>query len=97
VSDDYYYDYGWLWEDNKEIAYRRNATGSLLYRVIKHYKDGRVENVTDPISRDEAEQRYRQIKLLDPVGQQDWVDDWKERAQEMQEIRNEYLQAKGRL
>ena len=94
--DEYYYDYGWLWEDNKERAYRRNA-GELLYRVFKYYKNGRVDNITDPIPRDDAEERCRQVKLLDPVGQQDWVDDWKERAQEMKEIRNEYLTAKGRL
>ena len=94
--DEYYYDYGWLWEDNKERAYRRNG-GELLYRVFKYYKNGRVDNITDPIPRDDAEERCRQVKLLDPVGQQDWVDDWKERAQEMKEIRNEYLRAKGRL
>ena len=94
--DEYYYDYGWLWEDNKEREYRRNA-GELLYRVFKYYKNGRVDNITDPIPRDDAEERCRQVKLLDPVGQQDWVDDWKERAQEMKEIRNEYLTAKGRL
>jgi hypothetical protein len=95
-ADDYYYDYGWLWEDNKDKAYR-SVSADLHYRVIKYYKDGRMDNMTDPIPRDDAVEKLKQIKLLDPIGQQDWVDDWKERKQEMYETGNDYLRAKGRL
>jgi hypothetical protein len=98
MSDEYFYDFGWHYEDNKEIAYRRNANDNLLYRVIKYYKKGgRMDNMTDPMPRDEAIERLHQIQLLDPTGQQDWVDDWKQEQQDRKEIMNDYLRAKGRL
>ena len=94
--DEYYYDYGWLWEDNKDTAYRYNMTNQN-YRVFKHYKDGRMESVTDTMPREEAIERLHQIKLLDPVGQGDWVDEWKQEQRDRKEITNDYLRAKGRL
>jgi len=94
--DEYYYDYGWLFEDNKKTAYRTGAK-NLYYRVIKYYKDGRMENMTDTVSRDDAIERLKQIKLLDPTGQQNWVDDWEQEKQDKQCSMNDYLRAKGRL
>jgi len=96
MSDDYFYDYGWHYEDNKGKAYR-SVNADLLYRVVKYYKNGSMENVTDPMSRDEAIEKLKQIQLLDPVGQMDWVERWHEAEQERQEQRNAYLTAKGRL
>ena len=97
MSDEYFYDYGWHYEDNKGKAYR-SVNADLLYRVIKYYKKGgRMENVTDPMSRDDALERLKQIQLLDPIGQQDWVEDWKQEQRDRQEIMNDYLRAKGRL
>ena len=94
--DEYFYDWGWQVEDNMKTAYRKGVTNEH-YRVFKHYKNGRAEAVTDTMPREEAIERCRQIKLLDPVGQQDWLDKWHEVEQERREQRNEYLQAKGRL
>ena len=97
MDDEYFYDYGWLWEDNKGKAYR-SVNADLLYRVIKYYKKGgRTDYMTDPIPRDDAIERLHQIKLLDPVGQGDWVDEWKQEQQDRKEITNDYLRAKGRL
>jgi len=96
MSDEYYYDYGWLFEDNKETAFVKKAK-DLRFRVIKYYKDGRMENMTDAMPRDEAIEKLRQIKLLDPVGQQNWVDDWEQEKQDRQCSTNDYLRAKGRL
>jgi Mg/Co/Ni transporter MgtE len=96
MMDEYFYDYGWLWEDNKDTAYRLREKNKH-YRVFKNYKDGRTENVTDPMSRDEAIERLKQIHLLDPVGQVDWVEEWKQEQQDRKEIMNDYLRAKGRL
>ena len=97
MDDEYYYDYGWLFEDNKEKAFKYPAA-DMNYRVIKYYKKGgRMENMTELMPRDEAIERLKQIKLLDPQGQQDWVDEWKQEQQDMKEIRNDYLRAKGRL
>lgn len=93
---EYFYDYGWAWEDNKEQAYRTSPK-NLLHRVVKYHKNGSVENVTDPMTRDEAIEKLKQILLLDPVGQQDWVEKWHDAERERQEQRNDYLQAKGRL
>jgi len=96
MSDDYYYGYGWLWEDNKDTAYRYNMTNKN-YRVFKNYKDGRVETITDIMTCDEAMEKLKQIHLLDPVGQVDWVEELNERRQERQAVMNDYLRAKGRL
>ncbi len=96
MSDEYFYDWGWQIEDNMKTAYRKGVTNEH-YRVFKHYKNGRAEAVTETMPREEAIERCRQIKLLDPVGQQDWLDKWHEVEQERREQRNEYLQAKGRL
>ena len=93
---DYFYDYGWLFEDNIETAYRTGMTNKN-YRVVKHYKDGRTESVTDTMPKEEAIERCKQINLLDPRGQQDWLEKWHENEQERQAQRNEYLTAKGRL
>ena len=94
--DEYFYDYGWLWEDNKDKAYRSIAA-DLNYRVVKYYKDGRMDNMTDPIPRDDAIERLKHIKLLDPIGQDDWVEEWKEEQRERKAVMNDYLRAKGRL
>jgi hypothetical protein len=94
--DDYFYDWGWLFEDNIETAYRTNIPNKN-YRVVKHYKDGRTESVTDVMPKEEAIERCKQIQLLDPVGQMDWLDKWHENEQERKAQRNEYLTAKGRL
>ena len=94
--DEYFYDYGWLFEDNMATAYKIGMQNEH-YRVFKHYKDGRMESVTDTMPRDDAIERCKQIQLLDPVGQVDWIDKWHEAEQERIEQRNEYLQAKGRL
>lgn len=94
--DEYFYDWGWQFEDNMKTAYRRDAKNEH-YRVFKHYKDGRMESVTDTMPREEAIERLHQIKLLDPVGQGDWVDEWKQEQQDRKEITNDYLRAKGRL
>ena len=96
MSDDYFYDWGWQVEDNMKTAYRRDAKNEH-YRVFKHHKDGRTESVTDTMPREEAIERCKQINLLDPRGQQDWLDKWHEREQERKAQRNEYLTAKGRL
>jgi len=96
MDDEYYYDYGWVWEDNKGKAYM-SVAADLNYRVIKYHKDGRMDYMTDPMPRDEAIEKLKQIKLLDPTGQQDWVNDWKERKQEIYETMNDYSRAKGRL
>lgn len=96
MSDEYFYYWGWQIEDNMKTAYRKGVTNEH-YRVFKHYKNGRAEAVTDTMPREEAIERCRQIKLLDPVGQQDWLDKWHEVEQERREQRNEYLQTKGRL
>lgn len=97
MSDEYFYDYGWVWEDNIGKAYR-SVSADLLYRVIKYYKKGgRMDYMTDPMSRDDAIERLHQINLLDPQGQQDWVEDWKQEQQDRKEIMNDYLRAKGRL
>ena len=96
MSDDYFYDWGWLFEDNIETAYRTGMTNKN-YRVVKHYKDGRTETVTDAMPKEEAIERCKQINLLDPRGQQDWLEKWHENEQERQAQRNEYLTAKGRL
>jgi hypothetical protein len=96
MDDEYFYDWGWQFEDNMKTAYRRGAENEH-YRVFKHYKDGRTESVTDVMPKEEAIERCKQIKLLDPVGQMDWLDKWHEAQQERREQRNEYLQAKGRL
>jgi hypothetical protein len=96
VSDEYYYDYGWLVEDNKDTAYRSNMTNQN-FRVFKNYKDGRIEPITDIMSRDDAMEKLKQIHLLDPVGQVDWVEELNERRQERQAVMNDYLRAKGRL
>ena len=93
---DYFYDYGWQFEDNKATAFRRGATNEH-YRVFKHYKDGRMEAVTEVMPKEEAVERCKQIQLLDPVGQLDWIDKWHEAEQERLAQRNEYLSAKGRL
>ena len=94
--DDYFYDWGWQIDDNLKTAFRKNVKNEH-YRVFKHYKNGRAESVTDTMSREEAIERCNQIKLLDPVGQVDWIDKWHEAQQERRERHNEYLQAKGRL
>lgn len=95
--DEYFYDWGWLFEDNKGKAFR-SVTADLNYRVIKYYKKGgRMENMTDPMPREEAIERCKQIQLLDPQGQQDWVEEWKQEQQDRKEIMNDYLRAKGRL
>lgn len=94
--NDYFYDWGWQDEDNKDTAYRLREKNKH-YRVFKHYKDGRFEGVTEVMSKEEAIERCKQIQLLDPVGQMDWLDRWHEAQQERREQRNEYLQAKGRL
>ena len=96
MSDEYFYDYGWLWEDNIKTAYGRGKVNEH-YRVFKHYKDGRMESVTDTMPREEAIEKLHQIRLLDPVGQGDWVDEWKQEQQDRKEITNDYLRAKGRL
>ena len=93
---DYYYDYGWLFEDNKKTAFVKEAK-HLHYRVIKYHKDGRMENMSDVMSRDEAIDKLRQIKLLDPTGQQNWVDDWEREKQDIRCSTNDYLKAKGKL
>ena len=94
--DEYFYDYGWLFEDNMATAYKVGIQNKY-YRVFKHDKDGRMESVTDTMPREEAIERLHQIKLLDPVGQGDWVDEWKQEQQDRKEITNDYLRAKGRL
>jgi len=94
--NDYFYDYGWEYADNKELAYRTSPK-NLLHRVVKYYKDGRCEAMTDPMTRDEAIEKLKQIQLLDPVGQQDWVEKWHDAERERQEQRNDYLNAKGRI
>ena len=96
MDDEYFYDWGWQFEDNMKTAYRRGAENEH-YRVFKHYKDGRTESVTDVMPKEEAIERCKQIKLLDPVGQMDWLDKWHENEQERKAQRNEYLTAKGRL
>jgi hypothetical protein len=96
MSDEYFYDYGWLFEDNIGTALKA-PTKDLLFRVVKHYKDGRTESVTDPMSRDDAIERCKQINRIDPVGQQDWIEKWHEAEQERQAQRNDYLRAKGRI
>jgi hypothetical protein len=53
--------------------------------------------VTDVMPKEEAIEKLKQIQLLDPIGQMDWVDRWHEAEQERQAQRNEYLTAKGRL
>lgn len=93
---DYFYDYGWEYEDNKDTAYK-SGVQNKNYRVFKHYKDGRIEGVTEVMPREEAIEKCKQIQLLDPVGQMDWIDRWHEAEQERREQRNEYLRAKGRL
>jgi hypothetical protein len=96
MMSDYFYDYGWQYEDNKDTAYRTGKE-NRHYRVFKHYRDGRIEGVTEIMSRDDAIEMCKQIQLLDPVGQMDWVDDWHEAEQERLAQRNDYLTAKGRL
>lgn len=96
TQSEYFYDWGWQFEDNMKTAYRKGVTNEH-YRVFKHYKDGRTEAVTDTMPREEAIKTCDQIKLLDPVGQMDWLDKWYENEQERKAQRNEYLQAKGRL
>lgn len=94
--DEYFYDYGWLFEDNMATAYKVGMQNKY-YRVFKNHKDGRTESVTDPMSRDDAIERLKQIHLLDPVGQVDWVEEWKQEQQDRKEVMNDYLRAKGRL
>jgi hypothetical protein len=96
MMDEYFYDWGWQIDDNLKTAFRKNVKNEH-YRVFKHYKSGRTEAVTDTMSREEAIERCKQIDLLDPVGQVDWIDKWHEAEQERKEQRNNYLQAKGRL
>lgn len=96
TQSEYFYGFAWLYEDNKETAYRTGRT-NLHYRVLKYYKDGRIENMTDVMPREEAIEKLHQIKLLDPMGQQDWVDDWEQEKQDRQCSMNDYLRAKGRL
>jgi hypothetical protein len=95
-GDEYFYDYGWLFEDNIGRALRVPVK-DLLFRVVKHYRDGRMDTVTDPTSRDDAIAKLKQIKLLDPIGQEDWVEEWKQEQQDRKAITNDYLRAKGRL
>ena len=94
--NDYFYDFGWEYADNKETAYRTGMTNKN-YRVFKYYKDGRMESVTDVMPKEEAIEKLKQIHLLDPVGQMDWVDDWHEAECERRAQRNDYLTAKGRI
>ena len=96
MSDEYYYDYGWEYADNKETAYRPTMTNKN-YRVFKYYKDGHRETLTDVIPREEAIDKLKQIHLLDPVGQTDWVEEWKQEQRDRQVVMNDYLRAKGRL
>jgi hypothetical protein len=97
MDDEYFYDYGWLFEDNRGKAFR-SVAADLNYRVIKYYKKGgRMDNMTDPMPRDDAIERLKQIQLLDPIGQQDWVDEWKQEQRDRKEIERDYLRAKGRL
>ena len=95
---DYYYDFGWEYEDNKGTAYRSGAENKN-YRVYKMHQNGRCEAMTDIMPRDEAITKLNQILLLDPAGQKDWL-----MAEKLEELRNErnaatssYLRAKGRL
>ena len=94
--DEYFYDYGWQYEDNEATAYKTGVK-NMNYRVFKYYRDGHIESVTDVMPREEAIEKCKQIQLLDPVGQMDWIDKWHEAEQERREQRNDYLQAKGRL
>lgn len=96
TQSEYFYDWGWQYEDNKETAYKTGRVNQH-YRVVKYYKDGRVELMTDPMPREEAIERCKQIQLLDPAGQTDWIDGLKEERKERQSVINDYLQAKGRL
>lgn len=95
---EYYYDYGWQYEDNIGTAYRSGAVNKN-YRVYKMHRDGRCEAMTDIMPRDEAITKLNQILLLDPVGQRDWL--WREKMQEERRERSaatsSYLRAKGRL
>jgi hypothetical protein len=56
-----------------------------------------MDTVTDPTSRDDAIAKLKQIKLLDPIGQEDWVEEWKQEQRDRKAITNDYLRAKGRL
>lgn len=94
--DEYYYDYGWIWGDNKEQAYKTSAK-NLRYRVIKYHRTKDMELMTEPMPMEEAIEKLKQIKLLDPVGQQDWVEAWEEEKRERQGAMYSYLQSKGRL